>query len=189
MNKPLTIPEKFAIGDNEQLWQGPWAKGQKGRCKMKFFKDSKISNSVWILGSLMVSGFLGLASVCPSAEFTWTQKADMPTPRWMHSAAVVDGKIYVIGGASSQPDSSKLSTVEVYDPATDTWERKADMPTARGWIPPSSPVVDGRIYVIGGLPTLTRVEVYDTATDTWSRAVDMPTPREMLATVAWEGKI
>jgi len=28
---------------------------------------------------------------------TWTQKADMPTARWIAGSAVVDGKIYVIG--------------------------------------------------------------------------------------------
>ena len=33
---------------------------------------------------------------------TWTQKADMPTARYTPGSAVVDGKIYVVGGASDQ---------------------------------------------------------------------------------------
>ena len=33
---------------------------------------------------------------------TWTQKADMPTARYLSGSAVVDGKIYVIGGAPVQ---------------------------------------------------------------------------------------
>jgi len=66
------------------------------------------------------------------ADFTWTQKADMPTPRMTHTSAVVNGKIYVIGGVSSEPGWEGLSNVEEYDPATDTWTRKADIPGARG---------------------------------------------------------
>jgi len=128
------------------------------------------------------------------ADFTWVQKADMPTPRWAPTSAVVNGKIYVIGGGSDETDFEYLSTVEEYDPATDTWTTKADMPTARGWTSPSSAVVDGKIYVIGGddgsadwsTPT---VEEYDPATDTWTQKADMPTSRWCLATCAFNGKI
>jgi N-acetylneuraminic acid mutarotase len=82
--------------------------------------------------------------------------------------------------------------VEEYDPVTDTWTRKADMPTARGWIQPSSPVVDGKIYVIGGWDgskSISTVEEYDPVTDTWTRKSDMPTRRCTMATVALDGKI
>ena len=41
---------------------------------------------------------------------TWTRKADMPTPRNGCSAGVVNGKIYVIGGATG--DWISLPTVE-----------------------------------------------------------------------------
>ena len=47
----------------------------------------------------------------------WSQKADMPTARWSDSSLdtnVIDGKIYVIGGAGGG------TKVEMYDPATDT---------------------------------------------------------------------
>ena len=153
----------------------------------------------WLNGNKMrlavvgIMAFVVLGSGSVKADFTWTQKADMPTPRWMPTSATVNGRIYVIGGVSSEPDSKVLSTVEEYDPASNIWTRKADMPKARGWIPPSSPVVDGKIYVIGGgddiiwdLPT---VEEYDPVTDTWTRKADMPTPRWCLAACAVDGKI
>ena len=90
---------------------------------------------------------------------TWTRKADMPTPRNVHAASVVNGKIYVIGGS---PDASR---VEEYDPKTDTWTRKANLPTPRGTL--SCSVVNGYIYAIGGNPSntsqgLSTVEAYDT---------------------------
>ncbi|MFC1792317.1 kelch repeat-containing protein [Planctomycetota bacterium] len=153
--------------------------------------------------TILVALFLvfGLVTEEAKADFIWTQKADMPTPRWGHTSAVVNGKIYVIGGGPSEPSEPNnifFSAVEEYDPVTDTWTRKADMPTARGWMSPSSAVVNGKIYVIGGdvaivdglffLPIPT-VEEYDPAKDTWTRKADMPTIRDCLATVAVDGKI
>jgi len=143
---------------------------------------------------VVISEFLSMASLCSGVQDVWTQRADMPTPRWGHTSAVVNGKIYVIGGGSSETDFRYLSSVEEYDPLADTWAKKADMPTARGWTSPSSAVVRGRIYVIGGdrgspLLCLPIVEEYDPSTDTWTRKADMPTPRWGLATCTVNGKI
>ncbi|MBM3235253.1 hypothetical protein FJZ31_03030 [Candidatus Poribacteria bacterium] len=138
------------------------------------------------------------------ATDTWIRKADMPTPRGAHSASVVDGKVYVIGGGGALSDGAMesfldfppLSTVEVYDPATDTWAKKADMPTARGAL--STSVVNGRIYAIGGvtttkptttISTLSTVEEYDPTTDTWTKKADIPIPRQGLSTSVVNGKI
>ena len=158
---------------------------------MKLLNGSEIR--LMLVGFVVIL-FLGMASVCSGMEHIWMQKADMPTPRWSPTSAVVDGRIYVIGGGSDETDFEYLSNVEEYDPATDTWSRKTDMPTARGWMSPSSAVVDGKIYVIGGddgrpgnsSPT---VEEYDPATDTWSRKTDMPTSRWGLASCSFNGKI
>ena len=134
-----------------------------------------------------------LSSAGSTRAATWTRKADMPTPRWGHSAAVVNNKIYVIGGIASEPsflNGKELSAVEEYDPAADIWTRKADMPVPRGYLTSSNPVVDEKIYVIGGGKSgLARVDIYDPIMDTWSRGTDMPTPRVLQATVAWDGRI
>jgi len=152
----------------------------------------------WLNGYRMRLVLVGIVAVMvlggesAKADFTWTQKADMPTARMGPTSAVVNGKIYIIGGGTSEgPDERVLSTVEEYDPVTETWTRKADMPTARGWMSPSSAVVDGKIYVIGGWNgrTISTVEVYDPATDTWTRKADMLTGRDCTAMVALDGKI
>jgi N-acetylneuraminic acid mutarotase len=166
---------------------------KKGWCNMKLLNGNRMR---LVVVGIVAAIVVGAGSA--KADFTWTQKADMPTPRWGHTSAVVDGKIYVIGGGTSEggPDEKLLATVEEYDPVTNTWTRKDDMPTPRGWMSPSSAVVDGKIYVIGGgaswdeadccKPT---VEEYDPATDTWTRKADMPTGRDSLATVAVDAKI
>ncbi|MDO9098650.1 MAG: MopE-related protein, partial [Candidatus Methanoperedens sp.] len=64
------------------------------------------------------------------------------------AAAVVNNKIYVIGGWIS---SGAVATVEVYDPATNTWTNESSMPTARYLL--AAEVVNNRIYAIGGETT------------------------------------
>jgi len=150
---------------------------------MKWFDEYRMRFVfVGVVASVVLGGG---ASV--RAEHVWTQKADMPTPRWGNTSAAVNGKIYVIGGASSQPGSALLPTVEEYDPVTNTWTTKADMPTARFGL--STCVVNGKIYAIGGDGGRSAVEEYDPSTDAWTRKADMPTGRDYLATVAVDGKI
>jgi N-acetylneuraminic acid mutarotase len=69
-----------------------------------------------------------------------------PQQRSYHAAAVVNGKIYVIGGAG--PDNKPVPSVHVYDPATGTWAALASMPTARALF--GAAAVGGTIYAVGG---------------------------------------
>ena len=119
---------------------------------------------------------------------TWTTKSPMPTARGFHSANVVNGRIYVLGGSQDyNPGARHVQTVEVYDPATDTWTQKGDMPRSIG--AGFSSVVDGKIYVIGGYGGTQRVDEYDPSTDTWTTKSEMPTERIALSTSALDGKI
>ncbi len=84
------------------------------------------------------------------ATNTWSTAAPMPTARGGLSAAVVNGKIYAIGGINS---GVRLSTVEVYDPATNTWSAAASMLTPREIL--AAAAVNGKVYAI----TMGSVEV------------------------------
>jgi hypothetical protein len=96
----------------------------------------------------------------------------MPTPRASFATAVVDDKIYCIGGTTGVMNGQvKVSGVnEVYNPKTDTWTAKTAMPTPRVGV--TAGVVNGKIYLIGGDSNVT--EVYDPATDTWTTKSPMP---------------
>jgi len=78
---------------------------------------------------------------------SWEKKALMPTPRNHVASAVVDGKLYVIGGRQKS-SSDNFNTNEVYDPKTDTWSALEPMPTARSGITAST--LNGTIFVFGG---------------------------------------
>jgi len=142
----------------------------------------------------------------PAAD-SWKALAPMPTPRGGGVAAVVEGKIYVMGGASVHPGAKleglggssahrTVDTNEVYDPATNTWASRSPMPTGRNHL--GVGVVNNKIYVLGGrvgsvfvLASGTDiVEEYDPATDSWSYAkARMPTPRSGVAAGTLGGKI
>ena len=55
----------------------------------------------------------------------WMTVTPVPTSRAWGKTAVVDGKIYVIGGQGGATGDWTYS-VDVYDPGTDTWSRSND---------------------------------------------------------------
>lgn len=145
------------------------------------------NNTKRIFAALLVYLLFGTVVRGLVAEDKWTQKADMPTPRWSLAVSVVDDKIYAIGGSLQRP----LSTVEVYHPATDTWQRRANMPTPRVRL--STSAVNGKIYAFGGVTngaiTLSAVEAFDPAINSWERRTQLPVPMGAMATSAVNGKI
>ncbi len=120
------------------------------------------------------------------ATDTWTTKSEMPTARGWHSAGMVDGKIYVIGGSPRLP-FGPVFTMEVYEPATDSWTQKGDVPCASSTSFAS--VVDEKIYAFGGYVCGRRVNEYDPVTDIWTQKADMPTYRVALFGSVLDGKI
>ena len=143
---------------------------------------------VGFVAAVLLSGVVSAQAGEESLEGMWTLKTDMPTARFLAGSAVVDGKIYVVGGAPVS--MGKTNVVEEYDPATDTWTRCADMPTSRQGV--RAAAVDGIVYAIGGADevyNLATVEAYDPTTDTWTTRTDMPTTRTQMATVTFDGKI
>jgi len=123
-----------------------------------------------------------------AADDSWETMAEMPTARSGLGVAVVDGKIYAIGG---QDRNSQLDINEMYNPATNSWVSKQPMPSARSRF--GIAVFENKIYVMGGVGVsgFTDVnEVYDPVTDTWETKASMPAGgRSELAVNAVNSKI
>jgi N-acetylneuraminic acid mutarotase len=126
-------------------------------------------------------------------EDLWNAKAPMPTARAGLGLAVVNGKIYAIGGLNN---NSYLSTNEEYDPVMNKWTTRTPMPTARSGF--AIAAYQDKIYVIGGTTgesTSSKsgftgvTEVYTPATDTWTTKSSMPTPRADLSASVVNKKI
>ena len=121
----------------------------------------------------------------PAAD-SWKALWPLPSKRGSAVAAVVNGKMYLIGGATTVEGSKDVAingngparvvtTNDVYDPATNRWESRAPMALGRNHA--FAGAVGGKIYVIGGrvahaFVTVSSntdiVEEYDPATNTWS---------------------
>jgi N-acetylneuraminic acid mutarotase len=113
----------------------------------------------------------------------------MPTAREHLASAVVDGKLYVIGGRTAGMVAN-VDANEVYDPVKDEWTKLQPMPSKRGGLASAS--VNGTIYAFGGEElsrTFNNNERFDAKTNTWASEQPMPTPRHGLTSVSIYDKI
>jgi N-acetylneuraminic acid mutarotase len=148
-----------------------------------------VGSKIYVVGGLDPSGAsLATVSVYDPATGAWSAAASMSTRRDNAVSAVIDGRLYVFGGRTRNADgttvSSMLSSVEMYDPATDAWTPRASMPTGRRTAMVGT--LNGKAQVIGGEKTssggaFTVNEEYDPATDTWRTLTPMPGPRRAAA--------
>lgn len=112
----------------------------------------------------------------------WIPAPPLPNPRNHLADAVVDGKLYVIGGQHGHNETLVTQrSVHVYDPATRSWTERAPLPAGRSHIGGTTVARDGQIYVFGGeeyhgTPE-EEVFVYNTRANTWTRATALPKPR------------
>ena len=128
-------------------------------------------------------------------ENSWVTKAPMHEARMGLGIAVVNGKIYAIGGSSrtgTPPYTGGIvGTNEEYNPETNQWTIKASMPTPRANF--RVEVVQNKIYCIGGNiedgPDTQANEAYDPATDSWHTKAPLPTPRDSFTTIVYNNKI
>lgn len=127
----------------------------------------------------------------------WRTRAPLPVRRTAGAIAVVNDKIYVIGGRTPPQGEAGYDDFAVYDPATDTWTRLPHLPTRRHHL--TAVAIDGKIYVAGGSlivgegeygsdgGTTNVLEIFDPATNTWSQGQPMPTAREAASGIAANG--
>lgn len=132
-----------------------------------------------------------------------TPLASLNVPREGLAAAVLDGKLYAIGGHTT--GGAATAAVEAYtpvaDPAAGSWETLASLSVARTW--PAAAVIGSTLYVVGGGEQVDPdgpgpqvgpsdiLEFYDAASDTWIPLPlsPMPTARTGLAAAVVAGKL
>ena len=113
----------------------------------------------------------------------------MAEARHAPAVAVLDSKLYAVGGFSNGDDDGLLSSVERYDPALDAWEAVAPMEEARD--SHAVAVLDGKLYAVGGYDggCLSSVERYDPATNAWEAVAPLTLARFGAGVAALEGKL
>ncbi len=157
--------------------------------------------TIYILGG--ITNFLPNQTTDPTTALvqaysildnTWRYTAPLPMPVNHLNAAVVDGKIYVLGALKPTPESVWRAVPDcwVYDPATDVWKTLAPMPAALARGSAAVGVHGTTVYLAGGLllldlvnnvlATVDTVSAYDTVAGTWTTlpaaASRLPGPRD-----------
>jgi N-acetylneuraminic acid mutarotase len=112
---------------------------------------------------------------------TWSSKAVLPTGSWDMGVVSANGKIYAIGGFSTN--------TYCYDPVADSWSSKTPVPAP--YSGGAAVAVNGIIYLIGGdaVANQAAVYAYDPVADAWTTKASMPTARYFCAGAAVNGII
>ena len=113
----------------------------------------------------------------------WRREADLPNPRGHVAAAVLDGKIYALGGDHGHDRTQiDLNFCHRYDPATKQWTAIASLPDGRSHFESSTIIHQGRILIVGGRCNSSKplrnvvgdLLQYDPGANTWQVVGEMP---------------
>jgi hypothetical protein len=156
-----------------------------------------VNGKIYAIGGLSYTSHLNTNEMYDPATNTWTTMAAMPTARSAFGIAVYQNKIYCIGGETGEVGAINVTGAnEVYDPATNTWEQKAALLTPRSEM--HANMVNGKIYVMGGMKFLgmpllyqsfNDTDVYDPENDSWFTASALPTASWNYASTVLDNKI
>jgi N-acetylneuraminic acid mutarotase len=131
----------------------------------------ELGGLVYVLGGFQGFDITDQVLVFDPATGDWSQASPMPEPVHHANAAVVGGKIYVVG--AMQLDGLSFTAIGAtwqYDPVADDWTVLQSMPAGTERGASFVGAVDGVIYVAGGLVGSTSVDLtsgYVVGEDRW----------------------
>jgi len=125
-----------------------------------------------------------------AAAGQWLPRASLATARQEVGAALLGGRVYVVGGLAGPPLAG-LASVEVYDPVLDTWSAAAALPAPRDHMGVAA--LADELWVVGGFAgdfaARSETFVYDPVADEWRAGPPLPAPRGGLWLVEHGGKL
>jgi len=156
-------------------------------------RANAVNNKIYVISGGQYAPYGTLATsavnyVYDTAIDSWSTMASIPTPVSNYASAVLDNKIYVIGGRTATDVSYVANTtdmVQIFDPKTNQWTIGKPIPNATynaGACSTSGLLAPKRIYVVGGWKTDLN-QVYDPKTGSWSLAANLPKIRSGLSLV------
>lgn len=109
---------------------------------------------------------------------SWAELPPLEVPRGGAAGAVLDGRLYVVGGSSGPHTGRVLPTgvVEVFDFAAGRWSRAPDLSTPRHHHGVAE--LDGKLWAVGGRgdtdASLDAVEVLEPSLGRWAEGPRLP---------------
>jgi len=142
------------------------------------------SGMLYVIGQVYDGGYRERVQRFDPGAQSWSLEADGLLGQKQAGAAVLDGRVLLVGGTGAGLD---LSALDVYDPLLDSWSSAAAMTTPRKSL--AAAELGGKLLALGGYSTAfvldggyhRTVESYDPLLDAWSAAPEMPEPRANFA--------
>ena len=152
------------------------------------------------LSGNMSQNTVSVVSIFDTVARTWLdvpkEAGYLPEGRDHAGGAIVDGKMYVLGGRQQGQENVKdtVFILDLCDLEAGWMVSTARMPTPRGGV--ATGVVGKKVYVFGGegnraveSGVFDQVEAYNTVKDKWSRVRPMRIPRHGTYAVGIDGKV
>jgi N-acetylneuraminic acid mutarotase len=138
----------------------------------------------------LISVYINEYSSVYGQGLSWKIGEPMPTNRTEISSEVIDGKIYVLGGADYL-EHGIMNLVEVYDPEFNNWSEASPVPIPIDHT--AAVTYNGKLFLVGGFledktPT-NKLLIYDPDNNKWSEGNPLPSPRGALAAEVIDGNI
>ncbi len=151
-----------------------------------------VRGKIYVLGGFQAGAAGNVVQIFDTETCTWSQGPDLPTDIHHGNAAVVGDTIFVVGAMREGGAYTAVGVTWSWNPALETgWTVRTPMPlgTERG--SSAVGVIDGKIWVAGGLRDGSRndVSVYDPVADTWSDGPPMPQLRDHTCSGVIDGKL
>jgi N-acetylneuraminic acid mutarotase len=146
---------------------------------------------VFVIGGFGADGEpVATVEVYDPATDRWETRTPLPAPTHHAAAAVLAGRLFVVGGyGGGRVSWTPLRTVYEYDEARRSWATRAPLRQARGGL--AVVALGDRLHAVGGSgdDVSAAHEIYEPTPDRWTDAPPMPTARDHLAAVAFQGKL
>jgi N-acetylneuraminic acid mutarotase len=149
-----------------------------------------IGSTIHVSGGKDKDGFLSTSAFLHSRGDRPQLTRPLPEPRARHAAAASDGKYYIVGGITDNPDLglSLASEVLQYDSKSDRWDAISQLPRRASQL--AAECVKGKLIVIAGdtgtttqpghpiAPARCRgdVQILDLVSGRWTYGNPKPTP-------------
>ncbi|MEV0314898.1 Kelch repeat-containing protein [Nonomuraea fuscirosea] len=191
---PTTTPATTAAAADPVYGKGWSRRAAIGGGPRQEHSVAAVGHRVYLLGGIVpdpAGGVVttGRVEVYDTRRDTWSEAAPLPVVMNHPNVATVGGRIYVLGGLSGGASWQAVRDSFVYDPRTDRWTPLPPMPAGLERGSAAMGVRGTKIYLAGGMRTLTPgpgglqdtvdlVSSYDVVTGRWESLPSLPQARD-----------
>ena len=126
---------------------------------------------IYVIGGQDYNGYLTNVESYNTTTNTWTAEAPLPDAQGWAAVGLLGTTVVAADGSNG---SINLGVNQGYNTTNNTWSELTPDPTPR--LPGCSGVIDGKLYVAGGLTQtmITLNEAYNPGTKKWATLAPMP---------------